>query len=234
MVAYKICAGGVKNYNNNETLDPTSPSVLELKMESNFLNPETDDVVNGIADAYTNLYTISIDQDNISQNIGFTSTLTTKIYKNGDISTGTTLWTSSHPLICSVSSGGVISCLALGSATITATLSSNPTVTSSITVAVTATPIAEYDIRISPNVLQILEGATQTFTCGLYLNEVLQAGTFTFSILGVVPAYAYTFTAITGNSFSIKNNHMNTNDLTVRCVSGSYTQDFAFELRGVF
>jgi hypothetical protein len=234
MVAYKICAGGVKNYNNAQTLDPNSPSILEFKMESNFVNTETDDIANGIADAYANAYTISIDQSNISQNIGFTSTLTTKIYENGILAEGTTLWDTSDPLVCTVTSGGVINCLAIGSAVITATLSTNPTVTSSITVGVTSTPVAEYSIRINPNVLEILEGATETFTCNLYLNEVLQADSFTFSILGIVPLYAYTFTAISGNSFSIRNNKMSLNTLTIRCVSGSHSQDFAFELKGVF
>ena len=234
MVAYKICAGGIKNYNNNETLDSTSPSILEMRMESDYINAETDDVVNGIANAYTNAYTISIDQDNISQNVGFTTTLTDKIYKNGNISTGTTLWTTDDPLICTVDSDGGIECLTVGVVTITATLSTNSTVSDSITVSVTETIVEEYDIRIIPNVLEILEGETETFTCGLYLNEVLQADTFSFSALGDVPDYAYTLTTLGGNSFSIANNKMNLNELTVRCTSGIHTEDFEFRLKGVF
>ena len=52
--------GGLKNYNNLQTSDNLSSGLLELDMETNFVNPDTDDVVNGIADVNQFTYTIQL------------------------------------------------------------------------------------------------------------------------------------------------------------------------------
>ena len=172
ITAWKITGGGIKNYLNNQTLDNYSPAVTELKIEVNFKNPQTDDFANGVADAYINQYQIIINQDAIQQNVGFTTTLTATVYKDGAVSTDGVLWSSSDVTKCTVSSGGVINLVALGTATITAKVANNQSIYATVGITVTATPVAEYDIRITPNINEIYEGDTQIFECKLYLNEV--------------------------------------------------------------
>ena len=235
ITAWKVTGGGVKNYLNNATLDNYSPSIIELKIEVNFKNPQTDDFANGIADAYINQYQIIINQDAIQQNVGFTTTLTATVYKDGAVSTDSVLWSSSDVTKCTVSSGGVINLVALGTATITAKVANNQTIYATVGVTITATPVAEYDIRITPNINEIYEGDTQIFECKLYLNEVAQSDNIIFSILGSIPAYHYLFTPIDGQHFSIKNNRMKMGEaLVIRATSGSNQADFSFALKGGF
>lgn len=207
--AWKIPGAGIKNYTNNKTLDNYSPSILEIKIEANFKNAETDDFENGIADAYINNYQIFIDQDSISQNVGFTTTLTATVYKDGALASDTLIkWESDNPLICTISNSGVINFLALGATTIRARILNNQSIFDEKSVVVTNTPVVEYDIRINPNVYGILEGTTETMECNLFLNEVVQPDSIDFTVLGNVPSYCYTFTVIDGNHFSIANHRM--------------------------
>lgn len=56
-IAYRIVGGGIRNYLNADTYDNNSSRLLELKMEVDYVNESTDDLINGIADRY--LYTTS-------------------------------------------------------------------------------------------------------------------------------------------------------------------------------
>jgi hypothetical protein len=51
-VAIKVYAWGVKNYLNQKTTDDTSGAILQLVAGGNYVNPDTDDIINGIANAY--------------------------------------------------------------------------------------------------------------------------------------------------------------------------------------
>lgn len=51
-IALKVFGNGVKNYMNQHTMDDTSGALLQLSMGGNFVNHQTDDLINGIADAY--------------------------------------------------------------------------------------------------------------------------------------------------------------------------------------
>jgi hypothetical protein len=51
-VCFKTFGDGIRNFLNQKTADDSSPSLLEIQVGGNFLNPDTDDLVNGIADRY--------------------------------------------------------------------------------------------------------------------------------------------------------------------------------------
>jgi hypothetical protein len=53
-VCLKVFGNGVNNLQGQETLSDTSGRLLTLSMGGNFINPDTDDIVNGIADRYVN------------------------------------------------------------------------------------------------------------------------------------------------------------------------------------
>jgi len=51
-VCYQVYGGGLANYLNQKTTDNTSAYLLELAMGKNYVNEDTDDIINGIADKY--------------------------------------------------------------------------------------------------------------------------------------------------------------------------------------
>jgi hypothetical protein len=53
----RVLGGGIRNFLNTKTLDNNSAQLLTLEVETGFVNTDTDDLVNGIADRY--LYTVS-------------------------------------------------------------------------------------------------------------------------------------------------------------------------------
>lgn len=51
-VAYKVFGGGIRNFINGHTYDDNSASILLLTLGSSHINPATDDLENGIANAF--------------------------------------------------------------------------------------------------------------------------------------------------------------------------------------
>jgi uncharacterized protein YjdB len=168
------------------------------------------------------------------QTVGFTKTLTATATQNGEVVTPSLMWTSNQPTLCSVTTGGVIHCLALGNATIRCTMADNATVYDEITIYVSASLIDDYDVVISPESQIIYEGDTQAYTCTLTNNGVLTSATFTFVPSGV-PAENYRLYSIDGNHFSVENiKKYLTSVLTITCVSGAQSKAFEIRLRGDF
>ena len=62
----KISGSGIGSFLNQVTDDDSSPSVIRLNFEYDYINYSTDDMVNKIANAFSNEYSISIDQTDIS------------------------------------------------------------------------------------------------------------------------------------------------------------------------
>lgn len=53
-VCFKVFGEGVMNYLNQSTTDDSSATLLHLSLGGNFVNADTDDLINGIADRYKN------------------------------------------------------------------------------------------------------------------------------------------------------------------------------------
>jgi len=51
-VCFRVQGGGIRNFLNQKTVDNTSSQLLMLKMDTNYTNNDTDDLINGIADFY--------------------------------------------------------------------------------------------------------------------------------------------------------------------------------------
>jgi hypothetical protein len=90
------------------------------------------------------------------------------------------------------------------------------------------------EVRVDPNPDFILQGDTTSYNVKLYVDGVQQAETFAFTISGSnVPTDNYTFTTITGNSFSVENIKVYMdNPLVINCVSGSATKQLSILLKG--
>jgi len=96
-------------------------------------------------------------------------------------------------------------------------------------------PTVPNEIRITPYLEEIFEGDTQVYTVGLYALNVLQPATFTYALTGLAnDGTHYTFTNISGNSFSVKNLLKSSTQLTVTCTTGVQTKVINITLKGLW
>ncbi len=233
-VAYKLTGGGLQNYNNLQTTNNTSVGLLELDMETNFVNEDTDDIVNGIADVGQFIYTVELNNYNLSGQVGQTFQLVSTVKNGGTIVPSSVVWNTSDATKATVNSSGLVTFVAAGNCTITCTLAVNSNVFATSNVTVSASPVNNYNVIISPEDNYILEGDTQVYSVYLYLNGVQQVDTFTFTVANNnVPVANYIFTVLSSNTFSIKNNAMYLySTLDISCVSGAYNKLLEVNLKG--
>jgi len=230
---YKVIGTGINDFRNTLTLNNDSAKILTLDLTADFVNEELDDIINGIADVNTNLYTLSINQTNVEGAPLQTYQLLTHITYNGRTVERDVVWESSNEKIATVNSSGLVTFKTAGTCQIKAKIKDNPVFSSSL-ITVTNTPNINTAIMISPNVNYILEGVQKDFSVFLYENDVEQADVFTISCNpNLVPTSSYTFEQLDGNHFRIKNIRRNdVSFLTIQCSSGANIKTFDIFLRG--
>jgi len=218
---YKIIGTGVNDFKNVNTYDNESAKILTLDLIANFVNDELDDIVDGVADVYTNTYTITLNKNSASGSPLNTVQLIADVVYNGKSTTRDIDWETSNSKIATVSTSGLVSLVASGSCAITATIEDNP-VSGSCLITVGGSPVVNSEIRITPLQNYILEGSTQAYTAYLYENDIVQADAITVTCSeNSVPATSYTFSQTGANAFSISNILRDVSSyLTIQCVSG--------------
>jgi hypothetical protein len=214
----------------NETFIGGDFSTLTMIKDSR--SPD-DDLVNGIANVNTYNYTISIDQGNLlEQQVDYTSTLSATVKNGTEIVNGMELlWKSSDGNICEIQPNGSFILNSEGSCNVNVSLKDNLSVSASITINVVALSVDNYEIRISPNISEILQEDSQMFDVALYHNNIRQSDIVT-SIPSGVPSSYYKFTSAS-NGFTITNLKQYTSSpLVVVCSSGGYSKNISINLSG--
>jgi hypothetical protein len=208
--------------------------VLSLDLVANFVNDDLDDIVNGIADVNTNLYTLTLNRTSAEGVPADTIQLLAEITYNRDTVTRPVTWVTSNAAIATVSANGTVTFKAIGVCTITASITDNPA-SDTCSIVVTNSPTVNTDIVISPAVNYILEGMSRTYTVYLYEDDAAQADTFTITCNPhTVPSTSYSFSA-GNNSFTIMNTLRElVSYLSISCVSGTNTRIFDVYLRGAW
>lgn len=234
--AYKVLGGGVNNFNNLETENNMSNGFMRLSVGANYVNLDTDDIENGIADALQMDYSLSLSESSISGTVTSSRKLIASVSMNGLSVDRDVVWESSNPLICTVDSTGLVQFISNGSASVKCSLLNNSLVYDSCSVLIQTTPVSDYQIFITPDVNYILQNEKVTFNAKLYLNGILQPDVFSFSINpNLVPSVNYEFNVIDGNNFSIKNNKKELlSYLTISCLSGLNLKQVEIQLRGAY
>lgn len=234
---YKVVATGLGDFLNMTTYDNNSAHVLAVDLAANFVNEETDDIVNGIADVYTNVYTVTLSSGSIRGQTGGSYLLSANVLYNGDSVSRTMEWTSSNTKIATVSGSGLVEFCSAGSCIITSSVYRN-SAHADCFVVVTGSPASNSEIIITPNKNYVLEGSHETYSVYLYENNVQISGSFVITCnSGSIPSTSYTFTQDDGNHFTISNILRNVNyHLTVTCTTGSVIppRDFDIYLRGAW
>ena len=233
-IAYRVEGGGIANFNLLETDNLTSAGLIRLSMVVDYLNPQTDDIVNGIANVTSQDYQITLPENIISAGVGQTYQLNPSVTLNGATVQRNIVWSTSDDTKAIVNNDGFVTLLDSGSAIITCQLEDNTSVYATCLFNISLSPVDTYSIEITPTKNYILEGATEVFMVYLLKNGVQQSDTFTFSLdANTVPSANYDYTAISGNSFSIKNKAMYLGDvLEVTATSGVNSKTFSYLLKG--
>jgi hypothetical protein len=239
-VCYKVTGTGINDFKNTETFDNNSAQILSLDLVANFVNLETDDIINGICDVHTNIYYVTLSSGSISGSPTGSMWLNSYVTYNGDNVIRQMEWETSDSTIASVSgsSGSALVWFnSNGSCTITSSIHGN-SASATCLVIVSASPIANSEILIIPNINYILEGDSQTYSVYLYENNAQSSGSFVITCSGSnVPSTSYTFSQTNGNHFTISNILRDVNSyLTVTCTTGSVIapKNFNIYLRGAW
>lgn len=232
---YRVVGTGLNDFRNMQTYNNESAKVLTIEMVADFVNYELDDIINGIANINSSIYSVSL---NLSSAAGLSSDniqLIPTIIYNGNTVTRDMKWTSSNPLIATVDNNGLVTLKAIGNCIITANVVGNPA-SANCEITVSSIPADNYSVILTPDKNFILEGKAQTFSVYLYKNNAVQSDTFSFTCdRHSVPLNNFVFTVIDGNHFSINNKLRDVSSyLTVNCVSGSNSKSFNIYLRGAW
>jgi hypothetical protein len=223
--AYRVEGGGIANFMNVETNNNTSVGYIRFTMRVDYINTDTDDLVNGVAYEKKLIYALTLDKTTIAGIPTTTVQLYPTVTMNGITVTRNVLYSSSAITKATVNSSGLVTLVANGTATITCSLEGDATINDTVGVTVSSSPSDIYEVIISPNKNYILETQTQTYTVYLYKNGSIQANTFTYSVnTRTVPTHQYTLTS-NANSFTIRNNERFLEDyITVTCTADTTFQ----------
>ena len=213
--------------------DSLTNGILYIYFEVDQKRPN-DDFVNGIAD--NGDYSIEIDNGNVDNVIGYSTTLTAKVYRSGLLISPQPQieWSSSDDLIATVDENGLLSLHEDGTSVIIAKFGN---IEDSIEVLVQATPpIETISFRQNPltEFVKKFDASGKTFTFDKYVNDVLSTdiNTITYTITYGEGEEGKTFdVTVTDNEVHINNiNESDTNlKFTVSDTLGN-TQDFDVRL----
>lgn len=217
-------------FQNQTGLNSTTP-LLYLNVYKDSI-AKGDDLVNGIAKNDVD-YTIELNTSSISQSVGYTTQLIATVKRNGEVYSTPITWSSSNTSIATVDNNGNINLIANGSCIIQATMQENSTVFTTCSVVVQTSPAILKEIRFNPNITELLQNQSQTFTAYLYTNGIQQVGTVTFAFSGAT-SDKYTITNVGNNTFTVNNINMSSVPLTVTGTNGTTNDSIQIKLKGLF
>lgn len=175
--SYKVQGGGVTNYLREETMNATETGLLSLICFTYEGNDDTDNLEIGVANYYEKIFTMELDQYDIQQYSGFSTTIIPTIKRGLNIRNDVELsWQSSDENVVIVDENGIITLINQGEADVICTMVKNKTVTKTVHVTNMGEKQEEeqeksYEARIYPNIFDIKQGSSQTYTVEYYIND---------------------------------------------------------------
>lgn len=165
-------------------LDYQQPTLLYLDLYLDELH-DKDDIENGLAYNGEYDYTIQIDADDMELTNGSTGTLTATVTLNGSETGGNIVWSSSDTSVVTIDSSGQYQVVGnSGSATITAALEGNSSITSSIIIQVVESQSVQPSVTINPLFSKIRQYESITFTVeAMYGSDLVTPDTVQVSLV---------------------------------------------------
>lgn len=232
----RVYGSGIRNFLNSCTSNENSHSLSYIYAQHYQYNSELDDLENGFADAYKNQYSIDIQSKVATYQVGSTVKLSAIINKNDSIINALVSWKSSDAKIATIDNNGNFTAIGAGNAIITAYMTDNPNICSTLDISVENIGLDNYTIQILPSINYLLQTEEQVFTVYLYNNGIKQSNPIKITnVTRGVPKANYEFTKIDDNAFSIKNLIMCMNaPVVIKCECEGYSDEISLELRGVW
>lgn len=194
-----------KSHMDDET---TNEKLLGLELRRLNINEGQDDLYNNIADIYKkNWYRIEVNEEDMTQAVGFDKKLNYSVFKDNDIVTVDVVWESSNEKVAKVNNEGTLSVVGIGQSVITCHMKDNQDIKGSFVV----TGIFKEELPqteeyvINPLLIDvILQGDTQEIAFYHCIDEVPDKETFNIKLSGVphtgsYEGYYFSFETDSGN-----------------------------------
>lgn len=181
-----------KSHMDDET---TNEKLLGLELRRLNINEGQDDLYNNIADIYKkNWYKIEVNEEDMTQAVGFDKKLNYSVFKDNDIVSVDVVWESSNEKVAKVNNDGILSVVGIGQSVITCYMKDNHDVKGSFIVTgifkEELPQIEEY--VINPLLIDvILQGDSQEITFNHCIDEVPDSETFNVKLSGVPHTGSY-------------------------------------------
>ena len=188
--------------------ETTNEKLLGLELRRLNINEGQDDLYNNIADIYKkNWYRIEVNEEDMTQAVGFDKKLNYSVFKDNDIVPVDVIWESSNEKVAKVSNEGILSVVGIGQSVITCYMKDNLDIKGSFIV----TGIFKEELPqteeyvINPLLIDvILQGDTQEITFNHCIDEVPDKETFNIKLSGVphmgdYEGYYFSFKTDSGN-----------------------------------
>ena len=237
-VAYKVFGNGIRNFINGSTYDDNSASMLLLTLGGSHVNPATDDIENGIANAYPYSFKIGNLPMDIEGKPGTSYQLQPILYQDDvALSSGSFIYRSLDNLVATVDVNGGVTFVSDGITQINISYSENSSVYEIVNVVVDSTSINPV-ITITPEPSFILEGEEVTYIARLFIGgEEISGVIFAVSVSDQnnVPQSSFVITKLSDNTFKVKNIKKYLYDtLKLMISTNGYNREIEIELRGLF
>lgn len=173
----------------------TNEHLLGLELRRLNVNEGQDDLYNNIADIYKkNWYRIEVNEEDMTQAVGFEKQLNHSVFKDNDIVPIDVVWTSSNTKVAEVDNSGILKIVGIGQSVITCSMKDNPDITGSFIV----TGIFKEELPhveeyvINPLLIDvILQGDEQIITFNHCIDEIPDEETFNVKLSGVPHTGSY-------------------------------------------
>lgn len=237
-----------KSHMDDET---TNEKLLGLELRRLNVNEGQDDLYNNVADNYKkNWYRIEVNEEDMTQAVGFDKKLNYSVFKDNDIVPVEVSWESSSEKVAQVDKEGNLKIVGIGQSVITCYMKDNHNVKGSFLVTgifKEELPKAE-EYVINPLLIDvILQGDTQVITFNHCIDEVPDEETFNIKLSGIphtgaYEGYYFNFETDSGdltqcNSLSLTNNREFTKGRLkieiISNVSGELIQTLNIRLGGI-
>lgn len=189
--------------------DACNEQLLGLEMRRLNNNEGTDDLYNNIANIYKkDWYKIDLNEEDMTQSVGFSKQLQYQVYKDNDIIQYQVEWESSNPEVAKVDEDGILTIVGIGKSVIECHLVENKEVKATFIVSgikKEQLPLKEEYIINPLNLDVILKGDTQEITFNHTIDEVPDDETFNVKLSGVpyLGQYENYFFHIESNSHNL-------------------------------
>ena len=235
-VAFRLYAGGVKNYLNTVSMDDNSPRITEFYLDHYEINPLFDDYESGFANAYLNEVSVKFENLLTSLSVGESEVVEYHVYKGvTELNNIPVNITSSDDEVLSVDNN-VITGHKEGNVVLTINVDGT-NISTTTNIEITNNPMEDrYELIATPNQNYILQDTSQKFAVYLYKNGIQQSDAVVFNDLTTgVPHNKYEIIVDDENSFTLYNMGMYMAEpVLIKCICGKYELELPILLRGLY